>query len=142
MKQGVCVIIDVYGNEEVLAISRRNNHTLWGLPGGKVDQGESPEEAAVRELKEECGLNLDKHHLVPIYVGPCYGKDGNDFWTTAYYYDGPVNQIPEACEEGFKLSVMPFIKLANETVSPFANYNLNVIPKLRHFVRMTIESED
>ncbi len=55
---------------------------------------------------------------------------------------GPLNQIPEACEEGFKLSVMPFIKLANETVSPFANYNLNVIPKLRHFVRMTIESED
>ena len=31
----------------------------WALPGGRIDAGESPEGAALRELKEEVGLALD-----------------------------------------------------------------------------------
>ena len=39
---------------EVLMIFRRDN---WDLPKGKIDDGESPEQAAVREIQEETGLN-------------------------------------------------------------------------------------
>ena len=38
---------------EVLMIFRRDS---WDLPKGKIDDGESPEEAAVREIQEETGL--------------------------------------------------------------------------------------
>ncbi|MBB5938655.1 NUDIX domain-containing protein [Streptomyces zagrosensis] len=31
----------------------------WNLPGGRVDQGEAPRQAAVREVREELGLDLD-----------------------------------------------------------------------------------
>ena len=38
----------------------------WCIPGGHVELNESPEEAAVRELKEECNINLDQNKLVYV----------------------------------------------------------------------------
>jgi 8-oxo-dGTP pyrophosphatase MutT (NUDIX family) len=38
----------------------RNHPGQWALPGGSIDGAESPEEAALRELHEEVGLQLDE----------------------------------------------------------------------------------
>lgn len=40
----------------------------WGIFGGAIDKGESPEEAAVEEVREESGIEINAADLIPLYV--------------------------------------------------------------------------
>ncbi len=39
---------------------------LWEFPGGKVETGESPESAIIREIKEELGVDIESENLIPL----------------------------------------------------------------------------
>lgn len=50
---------------ELLGVSRKDNHELFGLPGGKVDPGEDTYTAMKREVFEETGLIVDR--AIPLF---------------------------------------------------------------------------
>ncbi len=60
------VVIEKDGKYVLVQESIPKAYGTWNLPAGKVDEGETIEQAAVRECKEECGLNVSliKHVLV------------------------------------------------------------------------------
>lgn len=55
---------------ERLLMSRREDNSLWCLPGGGVDPGETFAEAAVREAYEEVGLQVQVSSLLAAYTDP------------------------------------------------------------------------
>ena len=62
-----CALIDVDGR--VLIAERpagKSMAGLWEFPGGKVDPGERPEDALIRELKEELGIVVKEACLAPL----------------------------------------------------------------------------
>ncbi len=93
-----CALVDEDGR--VLITQRpvgRSMAGLWEFPGGKVEPGESPETALVRELQEELGIDTSTnclapftfashlyetfHLLMPLYIcrkwqGTVVGKEG------------------------------------------------------------------
>ena len=54
---------------EILMI-RRSDNDNWAVPGGAIDLGESMIEAAVRETREETGIDCEITGLVGIYTDP------------------------------------------------------------------------
>ncbi len=62
----------VMENSSILLIKRKNDpyKGSWALPGGFVEYGETVENAAVRETKEETGLDVKLKELVGVYSDP------------------------------------------------------------------------
>jgi len=70
----VVVVAVVTSPRGVLAGRRTDRRPPWTFPGGKLDPGETPAAAAIREVREETGLQVAVRELLGERVHPVTGR--------------------------------------------------------------------
>ena len=66
---GVGATTLVFNGKQELLLNLRADTNTWGIPGGAMELYESIEETAIRELKEETGIQADQLELVTVLSG-------------------------------------------------------------------------
>ena len=74
IRLGVAVALLNEKNE--ILLEKRSDCGWWGVTGGKLDLGETVQDCAVREIKEECGVTIELKNLnlVGVYSNPKEGR--------------------------------------------------------------------
>jgi len=84
----VATSVYVDDDEGRILLIRRTDNDLWAMPGGGMEVGETVSECAVRETKEETGIDVDITSLVGIFTNPAH---------VVAYRNGEVRQQFSIC---------------------------------------------
>jgi 8-oxo-dGTP diphosphatase len=101
------VIIEIGGR--IVLIERKNYPPGFAIPGGFVDVGETVEAAAIREMREETGLDVELLDLLGIYSRPDRDPRGH---TISVVYVGRAQGKPRGDDDAksadlFSLDALP-----------------------------------
>jgi ADP-ribose pyrophosphatase YjhB (NUDIX family) len=121
----VAVTVFVLDDRDRVLLIRRTDNDLWALPGGGQELGEFIAQTAVRETKEESGIDVEVTGLVGIYTDPNHVVE---------YSDGEVRQQFSICFRarpvGGDLSTSDETSSA-QWITPAELDGLNVHPTMR-----------
>jgi 8-oxo-dGTP diphosphatase len=106
------VILD---GDKILLEQRKNEPSKgkWSVPGGLVELGESLEEAVVREVKEETGLDVYEPRLVDVVNYVSFGERGGVMYhyVIVDYLVTVGSGKPKAASDAAALKWVPFNEL-------------------------------
>lgn len=119
-------LLDYPGNAIVL-IERRNPPHGWALPGGFVDVGESLEQAAIREAREETCLDVTLKKLLGCYSNPRRDPRGH---TVSPVYIAEAHGTPQAADDAKNLRCLSLTDIPKELVFDHAL----ILQDYRHYL--------
>lgn len=101
-----------------ILLNLRSDTNTWGIPGGAIELGESLEETATRELKEETNLDCNSFTLLNVFSGKdFYFKypNGDELYSVvALYFANDVSgELKITDGESFKLEYFSKDNLPN-----------------------------
>jgi mutator protein MutT len=88
-------------------LQRRQGTKLWpgflALPAGHMDEGENAYDAAIREAREELGINITRNNIIDTFVANRRNKSLMPYFDVYFEVDGYTGEIqisePEKCSE-------------------------------------------
>lgn len=123
------VVTDADGR---VLLQRRRDNDLWALPGGAMDMSDSLPGTAVREVKEETGLDVEITGLVGTYTDPRH---------VIAYSDGEVRRQFNVCFTGRVVGGTLAISEESTELRFVAPEELDLLPmhhtqrlRVRHFL--------
>lgn len=124
MKQAVCALIRHKTHPRLfLGVTRRGTTDQWGCLGGKIEPGENPRDAIIREVKEEAGVTFFPSWL-PCFELICSGDE--DYLT--YCFSGNISsKMDFKSEEGCKVD---WVTREDLESGPFGEYNKKLFEKV------------
>ena len=96
-------IEDDHGRPGIILIKRRDPPPGWALPGGFVDYGESLEQAAVREAREETSLDVTLRYQMHSYSDPA--RDPRKHTITTVFV-ATAQGTPRAQDDALELEIV------------------------------------
>lgn len=120
------VVILMRGDEVVL-VRRKHPPEGWALPGGFVEVGETVEAAAVREAKEETGLDVTLDALLHVYSDPRRDARGH---TASAVFLGRAAGEPVGADDAAEARAFPWQDLP----SPIAFDHAEILADARRFL--------
>lgn len=122
--KAACILILSKDGSEILAVSRKNDHTAFGLPGGKLDDNESFIEAARREALEETGYTIKISETSEANPFDIADVDGTPVHTFIATIDDSVPRIETSEKE---TGVVKFVTRDVLYTGPFKDYNKQLL---------------
>lgn len=126
-KLTVDVIVEI--NDKIVIIKRKNQPRGYALPGGFVEYGETLEQAAVRESKEEININITDLKQFKAYSDP---KRDPRWHAVTMVFIAKGAGVPEAgsdAKEAMLYDPMKekkdFVFDHNEIINDYVKYKLN-----------------
>lgn len=111
----ICVIIDEQKQRLLLAMKKRGfGAGWWNGPGGKPDNGETLEQAAIRETQEEIGIKITKIEEIGTLHFDEPGEGVSHFEVhlfRAYSWEGKPQETEEMKPRWFPYSAIPYSKM-------------------------------
>lgn len=134
--------IIVNSKDEVL-LCHRTDYDMWNLPGGGIDNNESPWDGIKREVKEETGLEVKVERLISVY-SKSY-KNHLVFLFLCNQIGGKIEINNEARDiKYFNRKELPqnTIQKHIERINDYFNYESKTILKTEEKKSSMIENED
>jgi len=97
--------------ESIVLIERKNPPYGWAIPGGFVDYGETLEAAAIREAREETGMELVDLKQFHAYSDPTRDPRGH---TVSVVFTAEGKGIPKAADDAINLQIFRLSELPDD----------------------------